>query len=145
VSFFDDQIADTIERADYPQLTPAAPPFWPTFRQDLIFTLKAIALNVICLPFYLIPLVGWCLYYALNGYLLGTQFFRMSAGRRASKGEAEALLTANRGAILLAGVAISFFATIPLVNLIAPVLGVATMLHLFHGVRGTGRVEILNG
>ena len=45
--------------------------------------------------------------------------------------------------ILLAGIAISFCSTIPLLNLAAPFIGVATMLHLFHALRGTPRQDIL--
>ncbi len=142
VSFFDDHMADIIERADYPQLTPATPPFWPTFGNDVWFSLKALALNVLCLPLYFIPLIGAAVYYVLNGYLLGVQFFRMSAGRRVSGPAADALRYKARGAILLAGVLISFCATIPLLNLVAPLLGVATMLHLFHALNGTKKIEI---
>lgn len=136
VSFFDDKMADVIEREDYPQLPPAKPPFWPTILNDMVFSLKAIGLNIICLPFYFIPLFGIALYYLLNGYLLGTQFFRMAAGRRVDMDEAEKMRKAAHYQILSAGVAISFCSTIPLLNLAAPLLGVATMLHLFHAIKG---------
>lgn len=142
ISFFDDKIAEAIERADYPQLPPAQPPFWPTFASDFWFSLKALALNIICLPLYLFPVVGLFIYYGLNGYLLGTQFFRMTAGRRVSMAEAKIMQKKAGSSIFLIGVAISFSATIPVLNLAAPVIGVATMLHLFHELLGTDRQQL---
>ena len=143
VSFFDDKMAAVIEREDYPQLTPAQPPFWPTVLNDVAFSLKAIGLNILCLPLYLIPLVGIAVYYGLNGYLLGTQFFRIVAGRRVSMAESAVLQKQAHHSILLTGVAISFCSTVPLLNLAAPLVGVATMLHLFHALHGTAKQEIL--
>lgn len=143
ISFFDDYMAEAIEASDYPHLPKAAPPFWPTFAQDALFSLKAVVLNVLLLPFYFIPLVGLVLYYGVNGWLLGTQFFRMAAGRRVSLAEAKEMLSRKRGAIIFAGVLISFSATIPLLNLAAPLLGVATMLHLFHAMKGNDRQQVM--
>ncbi len=143
ISFFDDKIAEAIERADYPQLPPAQPPFWPTFASDFWFSLKALGLNIICLPLYLFPVIGLFVYYGLNGYLLGTQFFRMTAGRRVSVVEAKLMQKRAASSIFIIGVAISFSATIPVLNLAAPVIGVATMLHLFHELLGTNNQQII--
>jgi CysZ protein len=143
VSFFDEKMVATIEREDYPQLAPAEPPFWPTLWNDIVFSLKAIGLNILCLPFYIFPLGGLFLYYGLNGYLLGTQFFRIAAGKRISAAEASAMQTKERRTILLAGVAISFCSTIPVLNLAAPLIGVAVMTHLFHALHGTRADEII--
>ena len=143
ISFFDDAMADTIERSDYPQLMRASPPFWPTIWHDVVFTLKALLLNIVILPLFIIPPLHFIVYYVMNGYLLGAQFFRMAAGRRMGKPNADALVKRYRGKIALGGLAIMICATIPFLNLIAPVLGVATMLHLFHAVNGNNRVEIL--
>lgn len=135
VSFFDEHVAEIIDREDYPDQPQAVAPFWPTLGNDIWFTLKALALNIVCLPLFFIPLIGLVLYYGLNGYLLGTQFFRMAAGRRIGQAEADALRRKNFASIMLTGVAISFLATIPFVNLAAPILGVAIMTHLFYQVR----------
>lgn len=144
VSFFDDYMAEVIEARDYPQLPKTSPPFWPTFVQDALFSAKALLINLVCMVFYLIPLIGWLLYLAINGYLLGMQFFRMSAGRRINKVEAEALMRRNRGVIVLAGMSVMLCASIPFLNLAAPLLGVATMLHLFHALNGTDKTQVLS-
>lgn len=132
VSFFDEKVAEIIDREDYADRPQAVAPFWPTLGNDIAFTLKALALNLVFLPLFFIPLLGFVLYYGLNGYLLGMQFFRMAAGRRVTREEAGRLQKENFAAILLAGVAISFMATLPVLNLAAPLLGVATMTHLFY-------------
>jgi|GEM_PF-1182460 len=143
ISFFDDRMAVVIERDDYPQLPAAEPPFWPTLWHDAVFCLKALGINLLCLPFYFIPLLGLLLYYGINGYLLGTQFFRMAAGRRAGPEQVKALQAKAGSKIILAGAAISFCSTIPLLNLAAPLLGVAIMLHLFHALAGNDKQQVL--
>ncbi|HEU5048450.1 MAG TPA: EI24 domain-containing protein [Rickettsiales bacterium] len=143
VNFFDDSMAEVIERKDYPGLPPAQPPFWPTMLGDVLFSLKALGLNLLCLPLYFMPLFGMLLYYGLNGYLLGTQFFRMAAGRRVNAQEAVMMEQKARYSIWGTGVAISICATIPLLNLASPLIGVASMLHLFHALRGTKKQQVL--
>lgn len=143
IGFFDEKIAEIIEREDYPQLPVANPPFWPTLLNDAIFSLKAVCLNILFLPFWIIPPVGIIVYYLLNGYLLGTQFFRMAAGRRVSEAEAETLRKRAKKEILLGGIAIAFFATVPLLNLAAPLMGVAAMLHLFHSLKGNDKQQVI--
>jgi uncharacterized protein involved in cysteine biosynthesis len=90
-----------------------------------------------------VPLLNIPAYYALNGYLLGTQFFRMAAGRRVSFGEAKALESKARGSIMLTGIGVSVAATIPILNIAAPILGIALMLHLFHKLQGTPETVII--
>ena len=143
LSFFDDKIAEVIEKEDYPQLTPAQPPFWPTVLHDAVFSLKAVGLNILCLPLYFIPPLWVLVYFGMNGYLLGTQFFRMAAGRRVSMEQAKELQHKASGSIFMAGVIIVFCSTIPVLNLAAPVLGIATMLHLFHMLNGTKNQQVL--
>ena len=143
ISFFYDKIANVIESEDYPHLAAAVPPFWPTVLNDIAFSLKAVCLNIIFLPFFIFPPLGVAIYYGLNGYLLGTQFFRIVAGRRVTAEEGASLQKKAGYSILLTGVAISFFSTIPVLNLAAPLVGVAAMLHLFHILRGTAQQEIL--
>lgn len=132
VSFFDEAIADRIERAAYPALAIGQPqPFWEDLRADVGFTLKAVILNLLILPLFIIPPLHLAVYYALNAYLLGTQFFMMAGGRHIGKPAARALAGKQRGLILIAGFLITLCAQIPFLNLIAPFWGVALMVHLY--------------
>lgn len=136
ISLFHEKIVRAIERADYPHLPPAKTPSSQSLFDELRFSLKAIGLNLLCLPFYLVPMANLTVYYALNGYLLGAQFFALVASSHVNREEAVALQKRARRSILLAGVIISFAATVPVLNFVVPVLGFAAMLHFFHSLRG---------
>jgi CysZ protein len=145
VNFFDERIALLIERHDYP----AAPPlrandFWKELRHDLRFSLKAIALNILVLPLYLVPIINLFLFYLLNGYLLGREFFVMAAIRHVPREEAEALRMRHSRIIMCAGIVLTILATIPIINLFAPFWGVAVMVHLFHTLTHTPNAELLS-
>lgn len=135
VSFFDTTIASKIEARDYPHVPVPQPPFWPTLAQDVMFSLKVLLLNLLVLPFYLIPFINIPLYYSLNGYLLGREFFRVVAGRHVTPNVGKQLWRKNWVVLLGCGISITVCATIPFLNLIAPIWGVAVMVHLFHRLK----------
>ena len=144
VNFFDDRIAQLIERHDYPAAPlPRKPDFWKELLHDLRFSLKAILLNILVLPLYLLPLVNLCLFFILNGYLLGREYFIMAALRHVPLAEAENLYRQHKRTVMTAGVALAAMATIPVLNLFAPFWGVAMMVHLYHKLVRTPTSEIL--
>ena len=133
VNFFDQRIASLIEAQDYPNApAPISPPFWPEFWHDARFSLMAVALNLLILPLILILPLYVFLFYLLNGYLLGREFFVMVARRHLPLSDALALRKKYAVPVLGAGVALTFMATVPFLNLIAPFWGIAVMTHLFH-------------
>jgi uncharacterized protein involved in cysteine biosynthesis len=79
----------------------------------------------------LVPVLFW----SVNGYLLGREYFTLVAQRRMDKPAARALWRAHRGRIWLAGTLMAAPLSIPVLNLIVPVLGVATFAHLFQALR----------
>jgi CysZ protein len=141
INFFDDRIASTIERRDYPYAAPKQPDFWPELRHDAKFSLMAIALNLLALPLYLIPLVNAFVFFILNGYLLGREFFTMVAKRFMPVSEAVALRKRHSSTVLIAGMLLVLCAITPVVNLVAPFWGIALMTHLYHRI--TKPAEIL--
>jgi CysZ protein len=137
VNFFDTRIVALVEAADYPALgAPRTPAAMPEFWHDVRFTLKALLLNLIALPFYLIPLVNVLLFYGLNGYLLGREFFVMVARQRMPLQKAVALHRTHRRLVTVAGISLAVAATLPIINLFAPVWGIALMTHVFHLLHG---------
>lgn len=137
VNFFDDKIASLIERQDYPHNLPAkAPPFWPEFWHDFRFSLSVVGLNILMLPLYLLlPVVNVILFYLLNGYLLGKEFFIMAARRHIPLVEAITLWKSKTRLITVAGMALAFMATLPVLNLFAPFWGIAVMTHIYHRLK----------
>jgi CysZ protein len=142
ISLFDTAIADAIERDEYPQLPAKTPPYWPTLLQDAKFVGKVILINIVVLPLYLLPFVNLFLYYIVNGYLLGTEFFNIVAGRHMTRAEATVLRKKYRGSLISIGVLITVSSTIPLLNLIAPMLGVIMMVHFFHALKPNYKITI---
>ena len=57
------------------------------------------------------------------------------AARRTDLAGVRQLHRAHRGRVLLAGVVIAFLLTIPLVNLVTPLVATAFMVHVFEGLR----------
>ncbi|MGL4321561.1 MAG: EI24 domain-containing protein [Paracoccaceae bacterium] len=133
---FLDTIAQAVEDRHYPTLPPAkALPLTDTLISSLNFFGLVVFLNLLALIGYIFagpfaPIVFW----AVNGYLLGREYFSLAAERRMPKAEARALRRANSGTIWLAGTLMAAPLSIPLVNLLIPVLGAATFTHLFHRV-----------
>lgn len=131
---FLEDIADAVEDRHYPGLAPVPPlRFADTFVDSLNFLGLLIAVNLLALLLYafagpLIPVVFW----ALNGWLLGREYFTLVAMRRIGRPGAKALRAQHRGKIWLAGTLMAAPLSVPLINLVIPVLGVATFTHIFH-------------
>lgn len=99
------------------------------------FLVLTISLNLLALFFLLIPPIFPFVFFAINGYLFGREYFEIVALRRVSPAEASHLIRRNRLSVMSAGAIIAFMLTVPVVNLFAPVVATAAMTHLFHRVR----------
>ena len=88
------------------------------------------------LPIYFfLPVINLLVFYALNGYLLGREYFELVALRRLDGSSAQVLRKSYQGTIFLSGAVIAFLTTVPLLNLAAPVVATAFMVHLFETLR----------
>lgn len=140
ITLFLDEIADAVEERHYPHLpAPRSQPWVEIAADTLVFALVTIAANLIALPLYLlllfVPPLNLFVYYGLNGYLLGREYFEMVAVRRLQSADAKRLRRRYRGRVFLAGVIIAFILSIPLVNLVAPIIATGFLVHLFHGLK----------
>ena len=142
VSLFLEEIVDAVDNRHYPDDSPARPvAFTTTVVVALRFTGIALALNILALPFYFVtfwfPPFAMVVFYCLNGYLLSREYYELVALRRLDPTDAVSIRKANKQRLFLAGVVITFLFTIPIVNLFAPVIGVAAMAHIFRSLRTT--------
>ncbi len=136
IHFFVDIIALLIEERDYPKsMHVGEQAFWPKMAHDLKFSLFAMTLNLLVLPLYLLPGLNLVLFYLLNGYLLGREFFSMAARRHIPAREINDLYHRHSTVIFLAGIVLAVMATIPIANLLAPFWGIAVMVHLYHRLK----------
>lgn len=134
VGLFLDQIADAVEAKHYPDLPePKRSGVIEDLGNSVRFLLTLIGLNLIAMIFALIffPLAAF-IFWGLNGYLLGREYFELVAARHLPAMEAAKLRKQNFWRTWLAGILMVFPLVIPIMNLIVPVLGVATITHQFH-------------
>ena len=99
-------------------------------------SLVVILLNLMALPFYFVLLftaIGpFILFFLLNAYLIGREYFELVATRHMDQSEAAALRRRNReGPFLCGGVIMALF-IVPVANIFAPIIGAAMMVHIFH-------------
>lgn len=132
-AFFQESIADRIENKDYPEYMPPAceRPFLKELWDDTKFVGLVLLLNILLVWSYFTPLAPFT-YYGLNGYLIGREFFETAATRHIGRDNAKKLRKEHGFSVFLCGVSIVFLTNIPVVQLIAPFVGVAMMVHLYH-------------
>jgi uncharacterized protein involved in cysteine biosynthesis len=139
MSFWLDDVADIVEERHYPGLGPARHLGW---REALLastrFLLVMVAVTLAAAPVYVALLLfglGIILNYAVNGYLLGREYFELVASRRMESDQARLLFRNNLGRLWLCGAVINLLFQIPLLNLTAPVIAAAFMVHVVQGLR----------
>jgi uncharacterized protein involved in cysteine biosynthesis len=133
-SLFLDEVAQAVEDKHYPGLPPVpGVPFVDAVRDTVSFLGVLILANMLALILYVMfaPLAPF-IFWALNGFLLGREYFTLAAIRRVGRAEAKRLRSRNLGTIWLAGTVMAIPLSVPLVNLVIPVLGAATFTHIYH-------------
>jgi uncharacterized protein involved in cysteine biosynthesis len=135
ISVFLERIADIVESTYYPKLGKAnGIPLWTALWTGLVFLAAVVVLNLAMLPFYLLALfvagLGALLFYAVNGWLTARLYYEQVALRRMEPAEVRAWRRANAGMLWATGVIIVLLGTIPVVNLIVPVVGTAALVHV---------------
>jgi CysZ protein len=132
LSLFLEGVLARLERQHYPTLPPArGMPLGAVLASGARLLGLTVVLNLLALPVYLlIPAINLLLFYGINGYLLGREYFDLVALRRLGGVAAMALWRERRGRWLLAGVSIAALLSLPIVNLAAPLVAAAFMLHL---------------
>ena len=129
-----DRIVDAVEARHYPELAPARPMgLGEAVKGAIGFTLVVLGVNLAAMIFYLVsgpfaPLIFW----AVNGYLFGREYFELVALRRLEPAAMRRLRGRHRWRIWLAGTLMAVPLSVPVLNLLVPVVGVATYTHMFH-------------
>lgn len=144
ISFMLEEIASAVEARHYPGL-PAAreEPVMEMVGNATRFAAVTVFLNLIVfilvvpimlITIVLIPFIPF-VFYALNGYLLGREYFEFAAVRRLDPANGRALRRRFKIRVFVCGIAIAVLMTIPFVNWLMPVVAAAYMVHVFEGVR----------
>lgn len=136
-SMFLDQVADAVEDRHFPYLPEAkAVPFMEALKDTFSFLGLLTVANLLALLIYVgLPPLAPFVFWGLNGFLLGREYFTLVAIRRVGRKGAKALRREHFPTIWAAGVLMAVPLSIPLVNLLVPILGAATFTHVYHRLR----------
>ena len=140
LSFLLEAVCRAVEDAHYPGRPPARKQgFGELLWQAARFALVMLIVNLIGLAIY-VPLailfgLGALLFYVVNGYLLAREYFELVAMRRLDPKRADALRRAHLGRLWITGIVLAVVSTVPFLNLLAPIVGTATMVHEFEALR----------
>lgn len=130
-SFFSDQIAEEVEREDYPADPPGtALPLWRALVEGIKTALLAVVVYVCAAPFLLVAGAGAVIFFLATAWLLGRIYFELAAMRFRSPAEARALRKRNGASVYGGGLLIAAFVSIPIVNLATPLFAMAFMVHM---------------
>lgn len=135
-SLFLDQVAQAVEDKHFPHLPATTPvPLWAALKDTVNFLGVLIGANILALALYLLfPPTAPFIFWGLNGFLLGREYFTLAASRRVGPVAAKKLWRSHSGTIWMAGTLMAMPLSIPLVNLLIPILGAATFTHIFHAL-----------
>lgn len=133
-TLFIERVAVAVERRFYPGAGGAhAAPLLQQGWDGLVLGAQILALQVAALALTpLLPGVSVLLGWAIAAWAIGRGLFVAVAMRRIPRERSLVLYRSVRGAVLMQGLLIAASSLVPVLNLIAPVLGVAAMVHLFH-------------
>lgn len=137
-SIFLDEVAQAVEDKHFPALPPARRiPVSEAVMDGLSFLGVLIVANLLALILYAIftPLAPF-IFWAMNGFLLGREYFTLAAMRRIGRDGARKLRSKHSTTIWVAGTLMAIPLSVPLVNLVIPIIGAATFTHIYHAVSG---------
>ena len=138
MGFYLERVAAAVEARDYPG---RGPPRRQPVMETAVMTIRlmglTLLLNLLVLPVYILaPGINVFVFLVLNGYLLGREYFEVVALRRLDRMAARALRSRFGGRVFLGGVVIAGLFALPAVNLVAPVIATAFMMHVFESLPG---------
>jgi CysZ protein len=132
-SLFLEGVARKIEARYYPaDPAPKGAPFAATLIAGLKLALLVFAVDLALLPADVaFPGIAEFVTILANGWLLGREYFEMVALRHLSRSAVAAVRRRHAASLFGAGVVLSVLTAVPVVDLFAPLFGVAVMVHLF--------------
>jgi CysZ protein len=132
-TFYLDRIAGAVERRYYPGMPPPiGAPLAEQGWDGVVLAGQVLVLQVATLiASVLLPGVGLVLGYCVTGWAIGRGLFVGVAMRRMSRPDALAFYRRRWLAAVVPGIALALASSLPPLNLLVPVVGIAAMVHVF--------------
>ena len=142
-SLFADEIAEIVERTQYPADRPGrALPLIRATIEGAKIALLAVAIYLLAAPFLLFAGIGVVLFFLATAWVQGRQYFELAAMRFHSVAEAKALRRIHQTTVFIGGLFIAGFVSIPILNLATPLFGTALMVHVYKRLAACKRERI---
>jgi len=128
---FLDDVAEVVEETYYPADRPGvAMPIIPSIFLAAKFLLVVAAANIVALLLVLLPGINFAIFFLVNAYLIGREYFQFAAMRFRDEADARRLHRDNGLTVFLAGLVITGFMAVPILNLATPIFATIMMVHL---------------
>lgn len=129
-----DRVSSAVEHRFYPLLPPPQGAHLAVQAWDgVALGATVLAWQIVALLLTLaLPGLGLVLGWIITGWAIGRGLFVAVAMRRMPRRDALALYARRRGPILAQGALLALAGTVPLLNLLVPVLGVAALTHILN-------------
>lgn len=133
-TLYTDRIAAAVDRRFYPGLpVPVGAPLTVQAWDGVALGARVLALQIVTLALAIaIPGLGLVLGWAITGWAIGRGLFVAVAMRRMNRADAVVLYGRQRLPVLVQGGVLALAASIPLLNLLVPVLGIAALTHVLN-------------
>ena len=129
---FLDDVAEAVEESEYSEDTPGvAVPMGQSIWLAVKFTALVICANLFALMLVLLPGINFAIFFLVNGYLLGREYFQFAAMRHMSEHDANLLRKRHELSIFLAGLIVAGIMSVPLINIFSPIFAAIMMVHLY--------------
>ncbi len=143
-TLFVERIAVAVELRWYPAVAPGRPAsLWAQAQDGVIVGVRILAMQALALIATLIPphVTGLAIGWLIASWAVGRGLFVPVAMLRMERPAALALYRRLRIPVIFQGGLLTAAGLVPVLNLFAPVLGVAAMVHLVHRAIGTTEMD----
>jgi len=126
-----DNVAEIIEQEAYPNQKPGnALSNGQSLKVSLHFLGLSLLYNVLALPFLWVPVLNVVVFFLINAYLLGREYFEFAAARFRRLPQAHLYYRKQRKIVFVGGLFVAAVVAIPILNIFAPLFAAALMVHL---------------
>ncbi len=137
-TLFVNSVSGAVEHRYYPALPPARPASLADQTWDgIALGVRVLLLEIVGLAITLVlPGLGAVIGWAIAAWAIGRGLFVAVAMRRMDRPAAVAVYERHRLPILAQGGLVAVAGWVPVLNLVAPVLGIAALVHVLHASYG---------
>ena len=129
-----ERISAAVDHRYYPGLSdPKGAPLAVQTWDGAVLGLQVVGLQLVALLLAVtVPGIGLVVGWAITGWAIGRGLFVAVAMRRMGRAEALRLYARKRGTVLWQGALLALASTVPVLNLLVPVLGIAALTHVLN-------------